>query len=228
MKPETFISAMGILQSLFGSLKDESYKLYMQRFKDFDDELFKNAVSKIQDTFVSTSMCPFPLPKHFLDAIGLSDDKCAVLAVSAVKKAGSSVGPYKSVSFGDRALHATINHFGGWIEVSNWHDTEWKFNEKKFIECYEVNRSVGNGPDYLPGRCEDSYAEKAMLMPEERRIVFLKKLQPLEVKWNGYQRIEIAPSKDIKQIEGEVSGINEIIKALDVHGNLAEEEGRSE
>jgi len=216
MENETFISCIGLLQSIFGQASPELIKYLLSKFKDIPDETFKSAVSKIIDTFRPTSQTPFPLPAHFNDAMGLSGNNRAVLAVAAVKSAGSSVGPYNSVSFGDRAIHAAINHFGGWVEVSNWHENEWKFQEKKFIEVYEANLAAGNGPEYLPGLCENDFDLKSGLLPAERKAVFLEKIKPHEMVWHGYTQLQVTQKTEPvkQQITGEVSSIADIIKSI--------------
>jgi hypothetical protein len=223
MDNKTFVSCIGLLQSIFGQANPELVKHLLGKFKDAPDELFKSACSKIIDTFKPTSQIPFPLPAHFNDAMGLSGNNRAVLAVAAVKSAGSSIGPYSSVSFGDRAIHEAINHFGGWVVVSNWHDEDWKFQERKFIDVYEANLAAGNGPDHLTGLCENDFYLKGSLLPPERKAVFLEKIKPREIIWHGYTKIQITQKSEPvqQQITGEVSSIADIIKSIS--RNAAEE-----
>lgn len=216
MNNKTFASCIGLLQSIFGQANPELIKHLLSKFNNVPDEIFKSACSKITDTFKPTSQTPFPLPAHFNDAMGLSGNSRAILAVAAVKKAGSSIGPYNSVSFGDRAIHAAINHFGGWIEVSNWHDNEWKFQEKKFIEVYEANLAAGKGPEYLPGICENDFDLKLGLLSSEIKVVFLEKIKPSEIIWHGYTKIQITQKSEQanRQISGDVSSISDILGSI--------------
>lgn len=216
MNKELFVLSMGLLQTVFGKASPKLLQFYREKFIDTPDETFKIAVSKVIDTFKPTTQTPFPLPVHFNDAIGLSGNNRAILAVAAVKAAGSSIGPYNSVSFGDRAIHATINHFGGWTVVSNWNDDDWKFQERKFIEVYEANLVGGNGPEYLSGMCENDYYLKCGLLSPERKKPFLEKIKPLEMVWHGYTKLQITQKSEPvqKQIAGDVSSIAEIMKSI--------------
>jgi hypothetical protein len=216
MNKETFVGCTGLLESIFGVASPELIKFLWRKFKDIPDEKFKDACSTVADTFKPTSQTHFPLPAHFNEALGLTGNNRAILAVGAVKKAASSVGPYRSISFGDKAIQAAINHFGGWSVVSNWHDQEWQFNEKKFIDCYNANVSSGNGPNYLSGLAEDDYDLKCMALPPERRGVFLKQIAPVEYKWNGFTQLQL-PNKteEVKQIESEdMASIQDIMGSI--------------
>lgn len=200
MNKKTFVSCIGYLQTVYGETKKPLIEMIWNRFKSVDDEDFKNAVSKIIDTFMPTSQVQFPLPAHIIKAMGLDSESLAIHAVSITKQAASTVGPYRSVSFGDRALHATINHFGGWIEVSNWHDKEWSFNESKFKEVYSAKLKNSSGPDYLEGRSEISYTESGGKWKPSQIEWYEKNNKPVLVEWQG-SKVLIGTKLENKQIE---------------------------
>lgn len=191
MDREIFGSCIGILQTLFGELKsDEMLKIYWKQLNKYGNEQFKSATSRIIETFRPTSTEPFPSISRFIDAIGDGIDNIAILAVSAVKEAASCVGPYHSVSFGDRALHCAIMHFGGWQVVSNWHDEEWGYNERKFIDTYKSFKPLNKGPDYLSGLSEDSHRlNSGNYLPSTQKIA-AKQIVPVIFEWSGYHQIE--------------------------------------
>jgi hypothetical protein len=146
MNEKTFRESMAFLQKLYGKkLETDVYKAYWNLFKGWGDDKFKGIQNEIVKTFVPTNQVPFPVPAHFLSASGESGEHRSRLAVQAVINASNNPGPYRSVSFGDRALHATIERFGGWVEVANWDQEKWQFNERNFIACYEAALTDGGG-----------------------------------------------------------------------------------
>lgn len=191
MDKEIFGSCIGILQQLFGELKNkEVLKIYWQQLNKYGNEKFKSATFRIMETFRPTSTEPFPAISRFVDAIGGGIDNTAILAVSAVKEAASHIGPYRSISFGDRALHGVIEHFGGWVIVSNWHDEEWGFNERKFIDAYKSFKPLNKGPDYLSGLSEDDYRlNSGNYLPSTQKNI-AKQIKPAIFEWSGYKQIE--------------------------------------
>ena len=196
---------MAFLQKLWGELDHDVFKFYWTRFKLVDDEQFKNATSKLIDTFRPTSSEKFPSPSRFVELLGADEETCINLAIGAIKKAGSTQGPYQSVSFGDRALHAAIMRFGGWPSVSCWDDKEWKFREKSFIQTYKAEMHSKMGPVKLMGLSEEDYELKCFDMPEEKRIAFKKSIETKTINWTGYQTLIENKNREILKIADETS-----------------------
>ena len=72
-----------------------------------------------------------------------------------LQKAAKEFGPYKTVCFGDLALHSAVERFGGWPEVCSWDLERWRFAEKSFVAAYEAAISAGDrGPLKLMGHYE--------------------------------------------------------------------------
>lgn len=144
------------LQVLFGHmLSDSVVGMYMDALKDLSDEQIERAVRYQIANFEPTSAKPFPVPADFFKAIGNSEPDMAQEAIRRLRKATQDHGAYKSVSFGDPALHATIERFGGWCAVCRWSDDDWKINTKSFIAGYQsAVRNHTKGPKYLAGITE--------------------------------------------------------------------------
>lgn len=200
MTQETFKKCIGYLQAAFNSISDDFFKLLWNRLKNVDDLEFEKTVSEIIDTFKPTSSEPFPSISRFIEIINLNADKIAVLAVGAVKNAAGRIGPYKSISFGDRAIHATIEHFGGWPEVSNWHDREWGFNERKFIDTYKSYRSTNSGPVKLCGLSEEDFKLNSGNYTPSRLIAAKKIIKAVDYNWYGFNTLIEDKSREKKQL----------------------------
>jgi len=153
VQTELFTVTIAYLQTLFGhKLTDEVRDVYRVAIGELSDDSFKSAVATLVRNFVPTSQVPFPLPAHFLAAVGASGAQAVMQAMALLKTVIQRNGYYDSVSFSDKAMHRTIQAMGGWIAVSNWTDRDWQLNEGRFIEYYKASRGAGNdGPEYLPG-----------------------------------------------------------------------------
>jgi hypothetical protein len=200
MNEKTFKAQIAFMSSIFGhQLTDENYKIYWELFKPYSDADFNQMCTNLLKSFSPTSQVPFPVPAHFLQSIAAAGRNRARMAVNAIINAAGRIGPYRSISFGDRALHATIYRFGGWAEMCNWSQDDWKFQERNFIESYEAQQSLNSGPDHLPGICEYENDQKALsgrqleLANEAKRVAHCE--------WAGYTDLQIE-HKDENDIAG--------------------------
>jgi len=138
MTNEEYLVRMTYLQKYFGhKLDDEINKLYWNRLKNVDTSTFSDSVKNIIDTFRPTQKVPFPLIVDFLEQSGETGDNAAERAIATIRDSVMSVGAYRSVDFGDPALHATIKSFGGWIAICGWGDEQWQMNRRNFIQAYK-------------------------------------------------------------------------------------------
>lgn len=139
------------LQRVYGvTLDQDVLAMYGKVLKRLPPEQFAKACLHVLEQFKPTSACPFPTPAHFLEyAQGKAEDR-ASQAVARIVGAARRVGIYGSVSFGDKALHRTIDRFGGWEEMR---DFDWQFRETHFKKAYMAELAAGEdfGPDYLEG-----------------------------------------------------------------------------
>jgi len=156
MTPGLFTSSMGYLQVMFGhKVDDVALDMYRNALKEMSDEQFKASMAHIVKTFRPTSAAPFPLPVHFLEGAGVDEESHINLAISTLRTAAVKQGSYRSVDFGDLALHAVISRYGGWSTVCRWSDEDWQLNRKGFKETYiAALRHRERGPDHLAGICE--------------------------------------------------------------------------
>lgn len=153
MNENIFTQTMAMLQAYFGvKLENRVQTMYWNILQDMSDEQFKQAVTGILKSWHPTSTVPFPLVVDFRDAAGLSGKASAIHAIQILKEAIIKAGPYNSVSFNDKALHVTIQRYGGWAAICYWGDQEWNINERRLIEAYEAAVEFGDsGPDHLAG-----------------------------------------------------------------------------
>lgn len=140
------------LQQIYGvQLEKSILALYAGHLsKRLSAEQLAKACIHVMDSFKPTASVKFPTPAHFIEyATGNLEDRAAK-AVARVVGASRKVGPNQSVSFGDKALHRTIERFGGWEEMR---DFDWQFRETNFKKAYiaELNAGEHFGPDYLEG-----------------------------------------------------------------------------
>lgn len=153
MNKETFLKSLVAMQAYYGhQLKSEVIEMYWNRLKLLNYDDLKLAMQNIQDNFVPTSQVPFPLIPHFLEACNRTGKNKAQEALTKTCKAVRDVGPYQTVDFGDKALHATIDRFGGWVELCQWTQKDWNINEGRFLAAYEAQSTNPEmGPEKLPG-----------------------------------------------------------------------------
>jgi hypothetical protein len=214
MNELTFKGSMAFLMKMFGAkIDDEVYAAYWNIFKTFSDEEFIAIQENLIKTFIPTAQVPFPLVIHFLQAAGKAGQNRSRLSVQAVIEAGYSIGSYRSVSFGDPALHQTIERFGGWPVIARWNNDDWKFNEKNFIACYEANLSFGGGSDKCIGIYEQENALKSLI--EEKHIKFAEEMaKTIFISWAGFEKQKSLENKSDKREQikkNEPQKIGEII-----------------
>jgi hypothetical protein len=185
MNENTFKSGMAMMSKLFGkTLEDEIIPAYWNILKQLSDNDFLKIQGNLIKTFIPTSQVPFPLPAHFLNAGGLSGQNRSKAAIAAILAASN---PYRSVSFGDLALHATIERLGGWPTVASWTLDDWQFKEKSFLSAYESAIASGeDGPLKLMGIYEFENADKKF---EGKQLAFAEKMkEPALIEWVGFDK----------------------------------------
>jgi hypothetical protein len=157
--------------------------MYWNMLKDLSDDQFKQASTTIMQMWHPTSTVPFPLVSDLREAAGLSGHSASVHAIQTVKGAIIKAGPYDSVSFNDRALHAVIERFGGWVAICNFSDDDWNINERRLIESYESAVQFGdNGPVHLMGIFEAENTVKGFIKYVPKPKLFnIHKNKPVEI-----------------------------------------------
>jgi hypothetical protein len=221
MNKNLFLEGMAFLQKLYGKkLEDEIINVYWNMFKNYSDEQFKTMQTNIVKSFVPTSQVPFPVPAQFLSAAGVSGGNRSRLAVQAVIDASNNPGPYRSVSFGDPALHETIVRFGGWPAVASWDSDKWQFVEKSFVATYEANLVFNNGPSRLVGICEFENGKKSL---SENHLAIAEKQNEVRIViWVGFDRnLAIDKGDTVKK---EISDLTDMISKI---GNIPEKKSQT-
>jgi len=149
---EVFRKSFVPLQQVFNHpLSADVLQIYFQHLgKRLTPEQFAKGCIHVIDNFKPTSACKFPTPAHFVEYAQGNLEERASQAVARIIAACRKVGPNQSVTFGDKALHRTIERFGGWEEMR---DFDWQFRESNFKKAYlaEVHAGDNFGPEYLEG-----------------------------------------------------------------------------
>ncbi len=149
---EIFFQSFVPLQQVFGhELSPDVLRIYGTHLsKRLSPEQLAKACIHVIDNFKPTSACKFPTPAHFVEYAQGNLEERAAKAVARVVGASRKVGPNQSVSFADKALHRTVERFGGWEEMR---DFDWQYRETNFKKAYiaEMNAGDNFGPEYLEG-----------------------------------------------------------------------------
>jgi hypothetical protein len=217
MTENFFKIGMAFMQKIFGAkIGDDILTAYWNLLKDMSNDEFKNIQQNLISTFIPSSQVPFPLPAHFLQAAGKSGESRAKLAVMAVISASYKIDSYYSVSFGDPALHETIDRFGGWPTLCRWSLDDWRFQEKNFIACYEAALISNSGKSKCIGIFESENSNKILSDEFKER---LKKFHETRFcYWIGFNHKTITNKNDNdqKQIaDGKgLQGIGDVMKGI--------------
>ena len=185
MTENTFKSGMLLLMKMFGyKLDNEMVSAYWNILKNIPDDDFLQSQSNLLKTFIPTSQVPFPTIAHFMQSLGVAGQSRTKLAINALIKASGTVSVYNTISFGDPALHETIDRFGGWPTVASWTQEDWRYNEKNFSASYEASLISGTGPSKCLGIAEYENGGKVF---EGKKLEFAEKQKEVKlVHWKGF------------------------------------------
>lgn len=147
-----FAELMALMGELFDKkispLLAETYWKILENFNDNECEAaFKHVIK--------TSKF-FPKPVDFLEYLHGDGDN-ATEAWAMVDQAMRGIGPYESIDFGDRKIHACIEILGGWDYLGTLTEDEWKWKRKEFESLYR-GISATDGPDHVLGLAEKQNA----------------------------------------------------------------------
>ena len=221
MNETSFKKVIALMESTYNNQYSDTLIPFMWNdLKRFDNQNVINACGRILQEFVPTQRAPLPLLPHFLKHLEMSPEDKAILAISEVKEASSRIGQYRSVSFGDEALHRTIEHFGGWVKVAIWTNDQWKYNESKFSNTYKTHMKCNFGKTgHLPGIHEitnklGGYDDKKY-----------NRLRTVKLPWSEFKSIEYKEQKLIRSLKK--GGDTEKISKKDI-SNCAKVKGCGE
>lgn len=190
MNREIFLAGFMVLQKMYGAIDEEVIDFYWSSLKCYSDVDGKKMFENITKTFIPTMQVKFPLPPHFIEAVEGNAKNRSVLALIALKKAISSYGRYKSVSFGDDALHEAVMQLGGWPFVCNCNEEWWQYNEKRFHQIYNAAiLCLDQCPSRLMGLHEIENAGKLYSFTPAQINLVREQCKTIEIKWIGYKQI---------------------------------------
>lgn len=116
----------------------------------FDKALHDLPIEEIEvavDKWISTLGKKFPTPVDLREAIHGDPKSRSYEALQLLVKAMEQSGAYKSVSFEDRALIATIEQYGGWPEIcAQYRELTYdnlSYWEHHFREVYQTASKMG-------------------------------------------------------------------------------------
>jgi hypothetical protein len=140
---DRFSLALTACAELHGKTVSEgALTLWWQSLQRFDIEQVLRAFSAvIQDPDGGQFM---PKPADLIRRLDGSASDRSLIAWGRVHEAMARVGAYKSVDFGDRAIHAAITDLGGWPNLCRSTIDELPFTQKRFCDAY---RAYTNRPD---------------------------------------------------------------------------------
>ena len=186
MTSDEFKAVMGLLQKYYGhELDNMIYKMYHKALKHLTSQQFKKAAENIvQSNFRPSTRNPFPLINDFLENAGQSTEGRAISIIPHIRNAVSRIGRYESINFGDTAIHAVIDRYGGWVRICDWSDDDWKMKEKAFIEAYKAESK------------NNFFQKKYLSGIHEANNSGLCHTKPVEYYLNGYNNIQTLEYKE--------------------------------
>lgn len=196
----TILTCLGKLEEFFGhQLSPDVRNMYVEHLRDLSEDDFKKSVVMVMREFKPTSARPFPLVADILEMCGQDSQSKAVNVVTMVKEAAEKYGQYRSMDFGDRAIHSVIKRYGGWEKVVFWGEKDWQFHERNFIAAYKAAKAAGIGPDHVAGLVEidskmNGYDVKPPVLLTGQRTLSLAASQPAN---QPVARLEVGPNGKI-------------------------------
>jgi hypothetical protein len=203
MNNKKFLESLSLIETTYNEkYKDGYINILWNRFKEFNDMDFNSMVSGILDTFKPTVKIPLPIIPHFLECARINNEGKAVQAIEKVKQSAMNVGQYRSINFGDEALHRTIENYGGWPVVAMWGERDWQWNEKKFSDTYKafLGCSEYTG-SHLVGLCEEDNLKNGWEVEKPTMV---------KLPWSEFKQIEHKEKKtqiELNDIVNKVKGV---------------------
>ena len=152
MKRELFKASMAMLAKMFShaEIDNQLLKIYYNVLKHIEDNEWQRMVEKTLKEFKPTANCQFPVPADFLKLYEHVNKDIIAIVLAKIEKVGS----YGDADFGDPYIHATIESFGGWVEICKWSYDDWGFRKKAFMDTYNGRKATGSvGPSRLVWQC---------------------------------------------------------------------------
>lgn len=113
------------------------YEVYWDALRDMTAEDFQRGVTV---TLRKHRFANFPSPAVIWENGAITDaDKRANIAILRLEQAwAKGIDCHHNVDFGDPALHAVIEQFGGWVQICNLSQKEWRFVRKDLMKSYSI------------------------------------------------------------------------------------------
>ena len=132
--------ALAALGAVFDvEMSEEKASAYLHILSRFDVDRVLAAIDECAATLTF-----FPRPAEIVERIVGSPDAQALDAWEEAYRTFENVGVYRSPSFEDTRITATILDMGGWINFCNHMDPVW--SRKAFVKSYAARLSVACPP----------------------------------------------------------------------------------
>jgi len=148
---EKFAELFTGMHLIFGEGKELNpalIEIYFKSLERFEIDVVENAINSVAGTRIFPGL---PKPAELIQAIEGTPADEAVMAFEEVRQLVVKYGYYDTVKFNYPGSAATIEHLGGWLQISSMDNEQFKWFEKDFLKIYPTMKKKGSGPDKLLG-----------------------------------------------------------------------------
>lgn len=140
-----FAYCMAALSEAFSQEVSETKSdIYFKALSDLSIEIIEKAIWILIQTRTTAT---FPKVAEIRQAVMPNLEDQAIIAYDVFTKGKARTGPYDSVCFEDKTIHAVIIGMGGWEMVCMITEDEWRYRRKEFIDLYRAfSRNPANNP----------------------------------------------------------------------------------
>ena len=200
MKYNEFLNAFGVVSEIYKSEITQSLlNVYYTLLKQYDINDFKRVCVEIMREYKYNTL---PKPAEFIERLEPPKDDLETKAIKAYDlaiRAMARFGVYESVSFSDKAINATIESLGGWVEFGNRENND--FLRANFIRIYKAYaKNTDHAPKCLIGLSDYENLKNGYLQDDEICVLFIdnhaaKKIKKSELMPNSISKIELLLSQ---------------------------------
>lgn len=200
MKYDDFINAFSVVSEIYKSEITQSVlNVYFTLLKQYDINDFKRVCVEIMREYKYNTL---PKPAEFIERLEPPKDDIEIKAIKAYDLAirvMARFGVYESVSFSDKAINATIESLGGWVEFGNRENND--FLRANFIRIYKAYaKNTDHAPKCLIGLSDYENLKNGYLRDDEICVLFIdnhaaKRIKKIDLIPNAVSKIELLLSK---------------------------------
>lgn len=146
MTKSEFAESMAVITiTLDRPMPSERMAAYFQLLQDIPEDDFSRGVRQLLNDRVYSNI---PSPAELRQAAqgtraGIDHQARALRAWQSVTEAFSKAGSYRSVTFSDPLVNATVRAVGGWVELCECENREIDFKQRDFLKHYAALLQTG-------------------------------------------------------------------------------------